>query len=195
MCGILHSKKFQILLYIPLCAHPEHVEGFLRALEETLQHVQGERGEEMMGLKKWRANMKIAIGADHRGFLHKEFIKKHMPTIEWIDVGTESEERTDYPLFSDKVVDLIVTYAVEYGVLICGTGGGMAIAANRYKNMYAVVAWNKEVAQRCKQEDNANILVLPSDFIAYDDSVTIVNAWLEQDFKGGRYAERIAMIG
>lgn len=138
--------------------------------------------------------MKIAIGADHRGFLHKEFIKKHMTTIEWIDVGTDNEERTDYPIFSNKVVNLIATYEVQYGVLICGTGGGMAIAANRYKEMYAVVAWNKQVAQRCKQEDNTNILVLPSDFITYDDGVIMVNTWLEQEFKGGRYADRIAMI-
>jgi ribose 5-phosphate isomerase B len=138
--------------------------------------------------------MRIAIGADHRGFLHKEFIKKNMPTIEWINVGTESEERTDYPIFSDKVVDLMNDGEVEYGVLLCGTGGGMAIAANRHKNMYAVVAWNTEVAQRCKQEDNANILVLPSDFISCDDAVLIVKEWLAQEFKGGRYAERIAMI-
>ena len=118
-----------------------------------------------------------------------------MPTIEWIDVGTDNEDRTDYPLFSDKVVAEMIAGTVQYGVLICGTGGGMAIAANRHKNMYAVVAWNKEVAQRCKQEDNANILVLPSDFISCDDAVAMIKNWLEQEFKGGRYAQRIAMIG
>ena len=138
--------------------------------------------------------MKIAIGADHRGFLHKEFIKQEMRSIEWLDVGTENEERTDYPLFSDKVVDLMRRGIVHYGVLLCGTGGGMAIAANRYKNIYAVVAWNAQVAQRCKQEDNANILVLPCDFITHDDAVTIINAWLSHEFKGGRYAQRLAMI-
>lgn len=138
--------------------------------------------------------MKIGIGADHRGFLHKEFIKKHMPSIEWIDVGTLNQDRTDYPIFSDKVVDLMLAHIVDFGVLICGTGGGMAIAANRYKNIYAVVAWNDEVAQRCKQEDNANVLVLPSDFISCEHAVVIINLWLTQTFKGGRYAERIAMI-
>ncbi len=138
--------------------------------------------------------MRIAIGADHRGFLHKEFIKKYMPTIEWIDVGTYSDERTDYPIFSDKVVDLIFTYAAECGILICGSGAGMAIAANRHKDMYAAVAWNKEVAKQCKQEDNANILVLPSDFISCDDAVIMVKEWLAHEFKGGRYAERLKMI-
>jgi ribose 5-phosphate isomerase B len=138
--------------------------------------------------------MKIAIGADHRGFLHKNFIKQHMPLIEWIDVGTFNQERTDYPIFSDKVVNLLITHTVDVGVLICGSGGGMAVAANRQKNIYAVVAWNDEVARRCKQEDNANVLVLPSDFISCEEAVVIINQWLAQKFKEGRYASRIAMI-
>lgn len=138
--------------------------------------------------------MKIAIGSDHRGFLHKEFIKKYMPTIEWVDVGTDGQDRTDYPIFADKVVDLVFTYAVDCGILICASGAGMAIAANRHKNIYAAVAWNKEIAQQCKREDNANILVLPSSFISCADAVIMVKEWLAQEFKGGRYAERIAMV-
>jgi len=137
---------------------------------------------------------KVAIGADHRGFLHKEFIKSHMPDIDWIDVGTDSGERTDYPIFSDKVIDLMHADTVEHAVLLCGTGCGMAIAANRYKNIYAAVVWNTEIARRCKQEDKVNVLVLPCDFILYDDAVDIIRQWLAQEFKGGRYAERIAMI-
>lgn len=138
--------------------------------------------------------MKIAIGADHRGFLHKEFIKKHISSVEWVDVGTHNQDRTDYPIFSDKVVNLMLTHEVDLGVLICASGGGMAIAANRHKNIYAVVAWNCEVARQCKQEDNANVLVLPSDFISCEDAVAMIQEWLAQEFKGGRYAERIAMI-
>ena len=138
--------------------------------------------------------MKIAIGADHRGFLHKEYIKKEMADIEWIDVGTDSQERTDYPLFSDKVVKLMHDGSAHYGILLCGTGGGMAVAANRYKNIYAVVAWNAEIARRCKQEDNANILVLPCDYISCDDAIIMIHDWMVQEFKGGRYAQRIMMI-
>jgi ribose 5-phosphate isomerase B len=138
--------------------------------------------------------MKIAVGADHRGFLHKEFIKQHMPNIEWVDVGTHNEERTDYPIFADKVVQLMVNNTVSAGVLLCASGGGMAIAANRNKHMYAVVAWNDEIARLCKSEDNANILVLPSDFVSCDDAVHMIDVWLAQEFKGGRYAERIAML-
>jgi ribose 5-phosphate isomerase B len=138
--------------------------------------------------------MKIAIGADHRGFLHKEFIKKHISSIEWIDVGTHNQDRTDYPVFADKVVDAMFANVAHAGVLLCASGGGMAIAANRHKNIYAVVAWNSEVAQQCKQEDNANVLVLPSDFVSCDEAVVMINEWLAQEFKGGRYAQRIAMI-
>jgi ribose 5-phosphate isomerase B len=138
--------------------------------------------------------MKIAIGTDHRGFLHKEFITQHMHHIEWIDVGTYDQERTDYPLFADKVVHLMHTKVVDYGILLCASGGGMAIAANRHRNIYAVVAWNEEIARQCKQEDNANILVLPSDFVSHEDAVMMIQQWLAQEFKGGRYAERINMI-
>lgn len=138
--------------------------------------------------------MKIAIGTDHRGFAHKEFIKQHMRDIEWVDVGTHSEERTDYPIFADKVVQLMLNNTVQAGVLLCASGSGMAIAANRHKHIYAAVAWNVEIARLCKQEDNANILVLPSDFVSCDDSVEMIQQWLALEFKGGRYAERIKMI-
>lgn len=138
--------------------------------------------------------MKIAIGADHRGFLHKEFIKQHMQHIEWIDVGTHNQERTDYPLFTDKVVELMLFDGIEAGILLCASGGGMAIAANRYKYIYAVVAWNVEIARQCKQEDNANVLVLPADFVSCEDAVKMIQEWLAQEFKGERYAERIEMI-
>jgi len=138
--------------------------------------------------------MKIAIGTDHRGFLHKEYIKQHIQNIEWIDVGTHNQERTDHPLFADKVVELMLFDGIKAGILLCASGGGMAIAANRYKYIYAVVAWNVEIARQCKQEDNANVLVLPSDFVSYEDSVAMIQEWLAQEFKGDRYAERIAMI-
>lgn len=147
-----------------------------------------------MSNKMNHESIKVAIGSDHRGFLQKEYIIKHLPSIEWIDVGTNSKERTDYPLFADKVVQEILEGHASYGILLCGTGGGMAIAANRHKNIYAVVAWNTEIAIRCKQEDNANILVLPSDYISDAQAVEMVTCWLAQEFNGGRYVERLAMI-
>jgi len=138
--------------------------------------------------------MKIAIGTDHRGFIHKEFIKKNMSEHEWIDVGTYDRERTDYPIYAQKVLDLFLHHKVDYGLLLCSTGIGMAIAANRHSSVYAAVVWNEEVARQAKAEDNINILVLPSDFILLEESVAIIRVWLSTDFKGGRYLERLKMI-
>jgi ribose 5-phosphate isomerase B len=138
--------------------------------------------------------MNIAIGTDHRGFLHKEFIKKHMTEYEWNDVGTYDQERTDYPIYAEKVVQLFLHKQVDYGVLLCSTGIGMAIAANRYKGIYSAVVWNEEIARQAKAEDNINMLVLPSDFVSFEQSVSIIQTWLSTSFKGDRYQERLAMI-
>lgn len=138
--------------------------------------------------------MNIAIGADHRGFAYKEFIKKQFPAIEWHDVGADSAERSDYPAFSTLVCDLILQGKVQAGVLICGSGVGMAIAANRYKNIYAGVVWNEQVACVGKEDDNVNVLVIPSDFVTQEMAVACIKAWMGASFKHGRYQERIDMI-
>jgi|SRR5579863_3764973 ribose 5-phosphate isomerase B len=138
--------------------------------------------------------LKIAIGSDHRGFVQKEYIKNHYSSCQWIDVGTHDTQRTDYPIFANKVVKLLLTKQADYGILLCASGGGMAIAANRYKNIYAVVVWNNEIAQQAKSEDNANIMVIPSDFVSAEDVVAMIEIWLATQFKGGRYAERVKML-
>lgn len=142
--------------------------------------------------------MNIAIGADHRGFDHKEYIKKQVilkeNPITWIDVGATSKERSDYPIFAQLVVQEMEQGNADYGILICGSGVGMAIAANRTPGIYAAIVWNKEVAAVSKEHDNANILVLPSDFVSKEQSVEMVIAWLQARFKEGRYQERLDMI-
>jgi len=139
--------------------------------------------------------MKIAIGADHRGFNHKEYIKQHITPIQWVDVGAFNTKRSDYPIFSHAVCKMILQgEGVDLGVLICGTGVGMVITANRYKNIYAALVWNKKVARQSREHDNANIIVLPSDYVSMKQAVAMVNAWREVSFIGGRYAERIKMI-
>lgn len=140
----------------------------------------------------------IAIGADHRGYDHKMVIQTGVSLdaqhIEWVDVGTFSPERTDYPPFAYSVVQSIKSQQAMLGILICGTGAGMAIAANRFAHIYAAVVWDETVARRCREEDNINILVIPSDFVTPAQSIPIVLAWLSASFKGGRYAQRISMI-
>lgn len=142
--------------------------------------------------------MNIAIGADHRGFILKAHIKQYVvgndDPIVWIDVGAENENRSDFPEYTKKVCDTIKNQEAQLGILICGSGIGMSIAANRFNHIYAALVWNDEVAQSSKEDNNANVLVLPADFISGDQAVVMINAWLKTTFKGGRYQQRIDMI-
>lgn len=138
--------------------------------------------------------MKIAIGVDHRGFEHKEFIKQHMSEINWEDVGAYDADRSDFPLFTTKVVECVLSKKVEYGVLLCGTGVGMSIAANRYPGIYAALIWNEKVAGLAKTHNNANVLIIPADFVSKEDSVLCIKKWLTESFGNERYEKRIEMI-
>jgi ribose 5-phosphate isomerase B len=141
--------------------------------------------------------MKIAIGADHRGYELKEYLKNNLNNsfnIKWVDVGTHDIKRTDYPLYTLPVCLEVLQGSVQAGILICGTGVGMAIAANRFSHIYAGIAWNEEVARLNKEHDNVNILILPADFITNELAVKIVQAWLSAEFKGDRYKTRLDMI-
>ena len=142
--------------------------------------------------------MNIVIGSDHRGFKQKEFIKADltMPgrNISWVDVGCSSEETCDYPIFAQKAVEVLQIGQADIGILLCGTGVGMSIAANRFKGVYAGLAWNEEVARLNKEHDNVNVLVLPSDFISMDQAITIVEAWINGTFLEDRYKRRLDLI-
>lgn len=147
----------------------------------------------------WRKNgcviVKIALGADHRGFAHKQYLRAHYADRAWIDVGTDTDlVRTDYPLFAHRVCSLLQSGHADKGILLCATGVGMAIAANRFAQVYAAVAWNKEIARLSVEHDKANLLVLPSDYVSCEQSIEIIDAWLAAEFLGGRYQERIDLI-
>jgi ribose 5-phosphate isomerase B len=140
----------------------------------------------------------IVIGSDHRGRALKDFLVLHDEigdvNITWLDVGTHTIERTDYPQYAHDAVDVIRTGDAELGILLCGTGVGMSIAANRYPYIYAALAWNQEIAHRAREEDNANILVLPADYVDAADAVGIVYAWLHTTFQEGRYRYRLDQV-
>ncbi|MDR3550624.1 MAG: RpiB/LacA/LacB family sugar-phosphate isomerase [Candidatus Babeliales bacterium] len=142
--------------------------------------------------------MKIAIGADHRGYELKEALKKHTKfnnqLIQWIDCGAPDAQRSDYPVFTAAVCLQLQQGNAQRGILICSTGVGMSIAANRYKNIYAALVWNETIARSARQEDNANVLVFAADFTTIDQAVSMIAAWLDAEFKGGRYQERLDMI-
>lgn len=138
--------------------------------------------------------MKISIGADHRGFALKTNIIEHGEEYEWLDVGTYSEQRTDYPIFSRRVCEDILSGNAECGIILCGSGVGASVAANRFRGIYAALCWNVDIARLAKEDDNANVLVLPADFVTSDLALSIIDVWLKAEFKGGIYQRRLEMI-
>ena len=138
--------------------------------------------------------MKISIGADHRGYALKTAIIKHFSTIDWLDNGTGSAERVDYPAYALAVTNDLMKQRAEVGILLCGSGVGMSIAANRVKGIYAGLCWSPAVATVAKEDDGINVLVLPADFVTVPEACAIIEAWLAARFKGGHYQERLARL-
>ena len=138
----------------------------------------------------------ISLGSDHGGYELKEEIKKYLDEIgiEYKDYGTDSKERTDYPIFAERVAKSIQSKECDRGILICKSGAGMTIVANKFKGIRAALGFNEQVTKCSKADDDLNVLVLPADYIEISTAIAIVKIWLETEFKGGRYEERIQMI-
>ena len=140
--------------------------------------------------------MKIALAADHAGYEEKEKIKKTLDEIgvEYTDMGTNSAESVDYPDFARKVGEAVADGEYERGILVCGSGTGMAIAANKIPGIRAAVAWNEEIARLSRQHNDANVLSLAARYIPDEEQEKIVKAWLSADFEGGRHERRVEKI-
>ena len=138
----------------------------------------------------------IAIGADHGGYRLKEEIKKYLEElgIEYKDFGTNSEERTDYPIFAKLVAEAVSKNECDKGILVCRSGHGMVIAANKFKGVRAANINNTDEARFAKADDNVNIIALGGDYVTTNIAVNIIRNWLGTEFKNGRYQERINMI-
>ena len=138
----------------------------------------------------------IAIGSDHGGYRLKEELKKYLEEIglEYIDYGTDSTERTDYPIFAKKVAEAVSNGECEEGILVCRSGHGMAVVANKFKNVRAANFASEEEARFAKADDNINIATLGADYVETSEAIRIIRTWIATEFKGGRYQERIEMI-
>ena len=138
----------------------------------------------------------IALGADHGGYRLKEEIKKYFDEkgIEYKDFGTDSEERTDYPIYAKKVAEAIESKECEAGILVCRSGYGMTVVANKFKGIRAANIHDEESAKYAKADEDINVITLGGDYISTSDAICIIRNWLGTEFKGGRYAERITMI-
>ncbi len=139
--------------------------------------------------------MKIAIACDHAGFKLKKYIlDKLRDKYNFIDLGTNSIESVDYPDYASLVARAILDGDAELGILICGTGIGMCIAANKYPGIYAAVVYSDETASLAKRHNNANVICLGGRMIPKEDAVKWVETWLNEEFEGGRHLRRINKI-
>ncbi len=136
--------------------------------------------------------MKIAIGSDHAGFELKEHIRKYLESkgFEVVDEGTNSTKSVDYPVFAKKVAEDVVSEKVQYGILMCGTGLGMSIAANKIKGAYAALCLYPTMAKYARSHNNANILVMAGRLMGPMIAEETIDVFLSTDFEGGRHERR-----
>jgi ribose 5-phosphate isomerase B len=140
--------------------------------------------------------MKIAIAADHAGFEEKEKIKSTLDDlgVQYEDLGTNSTESVDYPDYAKKVGEAVANGDVDQGLLVCGSGTGMAIAANKVPGVRAAVAWNEEIAHLAREHNDANVLSLSARYISPEENDKIVRAWFGAHFDAGRHERRVNKI-
>ncbi len=139
--------------------------------------------------------MKLAIGSDHRGFKLKEFLKEKLSIAhEVADFGVFSDEQADYPDVAIPLAQGVARGEFDYGILICYTGIGMSIAANKVKGIRAAHVVDERYAIMSRKHNNANIICLPGGFIKEDEALSAVISFLETEFEGGRHQRRLAKI-
>jgi ribose 5-phosphate isomerase B len=140
--------------------------------------------------------MRIALASDHAGYTEKERLKALLMDlgVEFDDLGTASEESVDYPDYARKVAEQVAHGRVEQGLLVCGSGTGMAITANKVPGVRAAVAWSEEIARLARQHNNANVLAIGARTTPPDEIPKIVRAWFATEFEGGRHAARVEKI-
>ena len=140
--------------------------------------------------------MKLSIGSDHAGFKLKEIIKNHFEKSEYKveDKGCSSEERVDYPDFAHAVAKSVENKETDFGILICGSGNGINMAANKHKTVRSALCWNSEIAMLARLHNDANIIALPGRFISEEEAIKSVTTFLKTPFEGGRHKERVEKI-
>ena len=139
---------------------------------------------------------KVAIGSDHRGVRYKEGIISYLINLgyEVEDLGTNSNQSVDFPDYIHPVAQRVQKGIVDFGIILCGSGNGAAMAANKYSKVRAALAWNKKVAEMAKKHNDANILDIPADYVRKKDIIPIVKAYISTSFEGGRHQRRIKKI-
>jgi len=142
-------------------------------------------------------SLKIAIGGDHAGFQYKKEITDFLKSkgAEVKDFGPFSESSVDYPDFAHPVAEAVEKKEADFGILICGSGNGVAMTANKHKDIRAALCWNAELASLARQHNNANVLCLPARFIDLTVAKACVENFITVPFEGGRHLNRVEKIG
>ena len=140
--------------------------------------------------------MKITIGSDHAGFEHKlEIIKflENTNETEILDVGPFNINSVDYPDYAHLLAKEVLAGS-DFGILICGSGNGISMAANKHKNIRCAVCWNQEITKLARAHNNANVISLPARFLSIDKSIELITIFLKETFEGGRHLRRVEKI-
>lgn len=140
--------------------------------------------------------MKIAIASDHAGFEYKTKLAAHLRTLGYdvTDLGTDSPDSVDYPVFAHKVCEKVQAGTAERGILICGTGIGMSIAANKHKGIRAGLCGDEKSASLTRQHNDANVLCMGERIIPYENAQKIAEVFLTTEFIGGKHQKRVEML-
>ena len=140
--------------------------------------------------------MKISLGADHAGYEYKEFIKSYLQEqgVEITDHGTYSNDSVDYPDFVHPVGNDLDEANADYGIVICGSGNGTAMVANKHRSVRCALCWNEELAFLARAHNDANALSIPARFVSKDLAIQMVKVFLQSAFEGGRHQRRVDKI-
>ena len=140
--------------------------------------------------------MIVAIAGDHGGFALKQRIREHLIErgIKIADLGTDSEESVDYPEFGKACAQAVASGKADRGIVICGTGIGISIAANRIRGMRCGLCTSVEMAELSRKHNNANMLAMGGRIMSVEDAIRITDAWLDTEFEGGRHSRRVDML-
>lgn len=148
------------------------------------------------GMSPFNLSLPVAIGCDHAGFEYKEAIISFLggKNVDWKDFGTYSSESVDYPDFAHPVADAVENREVAFGILICGSGNGVAITANKHQNIRAAICWGEEIAELARKHNDANIICIPARFVKENLVEKMLEIFIHTEFEGGRHQNRVKKI-
>ncbi|MBT8195436.1 MAG: ribose 5-phosphate isomerase B [Bacteroidia bacterium] len=137
----------------------------------------------------------IVIGCDHAGYSLKEYLIKELSSnVDFTDKGTHNDESVDYPDYAHAVSNAIERGEYDFGILICGSANGVAIAANKHPNVRAAICWMDEISKLARAHNNANIICLPARYLSEEEALKSVNTFIETEFESGRHLRRVDKI-